>query len=285
MAPNYLNDLLELIPPNVTRAKEGDVRLMREMDASIQGDNEDLKERLEALQRTVRDFISAIMQDVWAWEPDGNTAFDVPELPNKIIMQEHRKRVRQLTLSAGRDIDNGYVCWLEDGGIKSPERLAHKLSVKADKSLVGDISRLRYVTPGIADLYSTVYRLHLRLPELLDLRLMAVRDFYDQGDKSKYASPFRGINTNWIRPYAVKGNLADTLLTEIQVVTKRTRATMDLNHPFDVAKHVAYPSPEHQNWMHGVMMKASVLDLTEFSTKYKDRIHQIAAQKKLLPEV
>lgn len=285
MTPNYLNDLLERIPPNVTRARERDVRLMREMDASIQGDNGELKERLETLQQTVRDFISAIMQDIWTWETDGNTAFDVPELPNRIITLEHRKRVRQLTLNAGRDIDDGYVCWLEDGGTKSPERLAHKLSIKADKSRVGDISRLRYVTPGIADLYSTVYRLHRRLPELLDLRLFAVRDFYYQGDKSKYASPFCGINTNWIRPYAIKGNLADTLLTEIQIVTKRTRATMDLNHPFDVAKHIAYPSPEHQDWMHGVMMKASILDLTEFSTKYKDRIAEIAEQKKLLPEM
>ncbi len=225
------------------------------------------------------------MQGVRTWEPDESTAFDVPELPNRIITLEHRKRVRQLALNAGRDIDDGYVCWLEDGGIKSPERLAHKLSIKADKFLVGDISRLRYVTPSIADLYSTVYRLHHRLPELLDLRLFAARGFYYPGDRSKkYASPFRGINTNWIRPYAIKGNLADTLITEIQIVTKRTRATMDLNHPFDVAKHIAYPSPEHQSWMHGVMMKASILDLTEFSTKYKDQIAAIAAQKKLLPE-
>lgn len=284
MAPNYLNDLLERIPPNVTKARERDVRLMREMDASIQGDNGELKERLETLQQTVRDLVSAFMQGVQTWEPDESTAFDVPELPNRIITLEHRKRVRQLTLSVGRDIDNGYLCWLEDGGIKSPERLAHKLSIKADKSRVGDISRLRYVTPDIANLYSTVYRLHLRLPELLDLHLLQARDFYYQSDKLKYSSPFRGINTNWIRPYAIKGNLADTLITEIQVVTKRTRVTMDLNHPFDVAKHVAYPSPEHQSWMHGVMMKASILDLTEFSTKYKDRINQIAEQKKLLPE-
>lgn len=154
---------------------------------------------------------------------------------------------------------------LEDGGMKSSKRVFEKLREKTTPErphpALTDLSRMRITVPDFTS-FSLLNRI---ADDLLSERtnLWFVRVLaWIFARQNKYDTPFRSMNA--IMQGRRRDKPADRLLTEVQFVTRRMRAGTDLNHPFDVRKSVSYPSAEHKAWMHGVMLKASILDFREF---------------------
>ena len=77
--------------------------------------------------------------------------------------------------------------------------------------------------------------------------------------KTNYATPLR-IIFSYCAPTMSHDSFRDRMITEIQLVTRRTRALMDISHPFEVDKTTKYPSGAHKKWLHDLFYKAALAD-------------------------
>jgi hypothetical protein len=195
-----------------------------------------------------------------------------PRNPTDISPQladEHQRRINILDgyfSPHGRGTEDG--CTFENGGLKSSSRLQEKILKKTAPSrkypTIADLSRLRVTTPNL----SLMFHASSDITTLFgyeDIYPVEIFDHLSKSQPTKYDTPLRSIHIIY-QPEKVRGPTG-RMLTEVQLVTRRMRAAMDLNHPFDVTKHLAYPSPEHRAWMHSVMMKAAILDYQDALNK------------------
>jgi hypothetical protein len=58
-------------------------------------------------------------------------------------------------------------------------------------------------------------------------------------------------------------NPADQIATEVQMVTERVRALIDLEHHFNVSQIFEYPDEAARDYVYSLMLKASILDFQE----------------------
>lgn len=262
----YLEQLIALLPDDIPHPTDEHVRIMQAIDAE---DMESDKE-LSAMLGDQRALIRRNIQLHW----DTYCGYDSPLHPRIVlnsrhaltsvtpeIQTEHARRVKffeQAFAPDGGLTHDGYT--FEDGGVKSPERIAQKIYEKTSDDRpnpqLTDISRMRIVTPEFRALYHVSQRLHDFL-QYRDMILVESFDKYLDPNRTKYASDFRYINTIWQDKDATERNL---LYSEIQLMTKRMRAIADLNHPFDATKVVQYPTKEHEAWLRRLILKAAVLD-------------------------
>lgn len=269
MTQSYQQDLLALLPDDVPRPTETHLATLAEIDDSVNGSLGDIFDKSIQVRHEIkaklhpRTFKKIIFQSV---SHPGHALKSDPRYPTDIssaIMVEHQRRIAQIrTLVSDNLFFTDNACSLEDGGTKSKQRLVEKINQKISTErphpTIMDISRIRVVVPKLPLMHRAIITLAEGLYRYNDkMRIVDIIDWLYGLNLTKYQTPLRCANVIF-QPYQPHGD--QRLLTEMQFVTRRMRAGMDLNHPFDVTKRLAYPSPEHKNWMHTVIMKAGLLD-------------------------
>lgn len=154
---------------------------------------------------------------------------------------------------------------IEDGGLKTFVRAKKKLDRRRKLGRADhcpDLSRVRLVVPGLADLDQA----HGRLLSHAPLQQVGNFNHYSVNIGKKYPTPFRGVLTNWCGLDWQNAN--DQIATEVQLVTERVRTIMDLDHPFNVAQILEYPDKEARDYVYSLMLKASILDFQERFSAY-----------------
>lgn len=154
----------------------------------------------------------------------------------------------------------GQSLLLEDGGLKTFLRSKKKLDRRRELGRADhcpDLSRMRLIVPGLVGLDDA----HNRLLRHMPLQQVGNFNHYSLNIGKKYPTPFRGVLTNWCG--LDEKNASDQIATEVQLVTERVRAIMDLDHPFNVAQVLEYPNEATRDYVYGLMLKASILDFQE----------------------
>lgn len=267
MPSPYLQDLLGMLPENQLKPTEEHLALLQEVDESVQRDYDAVYQESARVRDAIRAYIHprTFKKAIFSSVPHpGHTKRSDPNFPTAIsedIIAEHRRRIA-LVGSLFAQERFSHLTW-EDGGTKSQKRLEQKIAAKTSPErphpVITDMSRIRVIVP---ELPLMVRNIALTAESLYwdtsKLRVVEIIDWFYRPTLSKYDTPLRCANVIFqpLKPQ----NTPATLCTEIQFVTRRMRAGMDLNHPFDVTKQLAYPSEEHKAWMHTVMMKAALLD-------------------------
>lgn len=171
----------------------------------------------------------------------------------KDIVREHRRRLAEIT-----EILSDKTVAVEDGGLKSPERARNKAEWfgNGDPQHCNDLSRLRVVVPGLDDLEIA----YMTLQKQLRRQQISFSNFYCEPGW-KYDTPYRAVMSRWC---GFDENSAEDLIsTEVQIVTCRTRAVMDWNHPFEVSRKIQYPDYSSGVFVNSLILKASILDFQE----------------------
>ena len=159
---------------------------------------------------------------------------------------------------------------IEDGWVKtlvSTVRKRERGRMKWSLNRVADLSRLRVICNDLKTI-EAVFRKIIQLP----YELVSLLNHYSKTHEKKYDTPYRGL---WviIAPNKIEKNKCinwiENMTTEIQIVTRRIRSIMDLNHPFEVSQELTYPSSEIREFVHCLFLKASILDLREYGSEKK----------------
>lgn len=276
MSSLYQQDLFALLPDDLPKPTEQHLALLQEVDESVQDGYDSMNWQIARSRVVIRNLLhpGSFKRNIFQSVPrPGFVKRNDPDHPTTVseeIIAEHQRRV---TLVRSLFTHESFQhCTMEDGGTKSRKRVEEKLAVKTTPErphpAIIDMSRMRVVVPELSMMSRTIVRMAEALYwDRSQLRVVEILDwFYSDHEITKYATPLRCANVVFqpLMPH----DTATTLLTEIQFVTRRMRAAMDLNHPFDATKRLAYPSEEHAAWMRMVMMKAALLD-------YRNQIHAL----------
>ena len=151
---------------------------------------------------------------------------------------------------------------VEDGGLKTFVRSKNKLDRRRELGMVDrcpDLSRVRLVVQGLAGLDDAHERLLVHMPPLL--QLLNINHYSAVDMMKRYQTPFRGVLTSWCSIDAKNTN--HEIATEVQLVTERVRAILDLDHPFNVAQVLQYPDEQAKDYIYSLMLKSSILDFQE----------------------
>jgi|GEM_PF-6702473 len=273
MPSPYLQDLLGMLPENLPKPTEEHLALLQEVDESIQDGQDVVYQESTRIRKALRAYIhpQTFKRAIFSSVPrPGHMERSDPHFPTVVsedIIAEHRRRIA-LVSSLFAQERFSHLTW-EDGGTKSRKRLEQKIAAKTKPErphpVITDMSRIRVVVPELPIMVRNITRTAESLySDTSKLRVVEIIDWFYQTTLSKYDTPLRCANVIF-QPYKPQ-NTPATLCTEIQFVTRRMRAGMDLNHPFDVTKQLAYPSEEHKAWMRTVIMKAALLD-------YRSQLH------------
>ncbi len=230
------------------------------IDDAIRGTRTDLEEILKELEDTNRDSWSIGSELSWN-NFDGTPFARFPEHDDgeytelKTLLEIHRARYQTVA-----QIFVNQSATVEDGGLKTFARAKKKLNRRRELGRANhcpDLSRVRLVVPGLAGLDRTRDRLLRQMP----LQQVGNFNHYSVNIGKKYPTPFRGVLMNWCG--LDEKNASDQIATEVQLVTERVRAIMDLDHPFNVARVLQYPDEETLDYVYNLMLKASILDFQE----------------------
>ncbi len=263
-----LEQLFTLIPPAEVSTKMMEAApTVEAIDAAVSGTRAELEPMLAGLEKSMW---SGWYLGSGAARSQGNYAStgsalvpphsDMDYLNPNFLQQMHERRLAAIKAIFAED--DPWVT-IEDGGIKSYARAQKKLERSqrlGRPQLLPDLSRVRLVAPGLSALEWAFVRLKDRMP--LD-RIALLNYYAGDMDGGKYKTPFRGVMTMWCEQNrAQEGGLYST---EVQLVTERVRAVMDLNHPFDVRQTAQYPEDngETKDWLHSLLLKATILDFWE----------------------
>lgn len=148
---------------------------------------------------------------------------------------------------------------LENGGVKSEIRIVDKMRRIQELDFpryIGDLTRVRIVCDGLQELESLYISLREQLSGVLNL--CVISNYYN-ASKVKNQRPWRGLNTVWV------SERYPNIPTEIQLVTRRVRAVMNLDHPYTKAGICKYPSAGHELFMRQLMIVASLFDFRELN--------------------
>lgn len=264
--PNYLSELLAPLPNDKARPTDEHIRIIRDIDAKRTAAHHELIDQLQEAQNQAAPKFPEPLQEGWA-AYKGTDFAPVPNLDNPKLHLEHARRVQDMS-DFTRVVGAGQF---EDGKVKSKSRVEEKVASSMARGHtylhIPDASRGRIVTPDIASMIRAYQLFHAFAVYEVDLWPAGVRNSYT-GATHQHAGPLRMLNTYWQLIYPRNNDHdADTLVTELQFVTPRVRAIMALNHPYDVTKTIPYPTPEHESYVHQLLLKASILDLEEFNAR------------------
>ena len=177
---------------------------------------------------------------------DGEKFIELDEL-----IVEHRRR-----LSMVADILSEDKVTFQDGKVKTVHRALYK-SRKFNDQHVPDLTRLRVICPTLDGLESS----KSKLVGQMQLEQVSSSNCYWNGHKMSYPTPFRGVITAWC---GIDGELPiNYLATEVQFITERTSAVIELNHPFDIAQVLNYPDEDAKDYVTCLLLKASIIDFQE----------------------
>ncbi len=155
------------------------------------------------------------------------------------------------------------TCTVESGGVKSFGRTDEKVARMMEEfgeANIPDLTRFRVITDGLVDLEVAVNAVRADY----DMRLLSGNNYYaGRGARRKYGTPWRGINTVWGGFEWTAQEGCDAVTTEVQFISRRVWAVSEIDHPFNVAKVVEYPSEELRQYIRSLMLKASILDFEE----------------------
>lgn len=232
------------------------VMKISEIDKAVEGRREELQLLLKSLEDKNRDSWSLGNEASWqnfvgshyAAVPhhDGEKFIDLDEL-----IAEHRKRFAMVA-----EIFSDDEVTFQDGKVKTVHRALHK-SRKFDHKHVPDLTRLRVISPTL----DCLERSKSKLTEQMKLAQISSSNCYWNGHKLSYPTPFRGVVTAWCgMDSEPKTNY---LATEVQFITERVSAPMELNHPFDVTQVLNYPDEDAKDYVTCLLLKASILDFQE----------------------
>jgi hypothetical protein len=263
--PQYLEDLIAVIPDSIIKPTSSDLEVIQTLDERIRGTREGLATYLKHLEDTSRNKWHlgsrashrvgwGLSETFKPWESDDST---------NLALLGSAHAVRFQNLKKVLDGING-VTKIEDGGIKKVQRMNTKVRRQVSEGYdphIPDLSRMRVVCYGLKEL-EEAYFAWRGVANKYDLYENAAINYYTNG-KTKYNTPFRGLNTSWVTAGDPQKDLSHVMETEKQFVTNNVRATMSLNHPFDIAQDVNYPSPEHGEWTNNLLIKASIADFED----------------------
>lgn len=232
------------------------VRRISEIDNVVSGTKEELQVLLKELEDKNRD--SWALGNEHSWQNFAGSHFaPIPHHDGEQfinydeLLVEHRRRFEMVANIFSED-----KVTFQDGKVKTVHRALRK-SKKFDDKHVPDLTRLRIVSPNLDALEKS----KLKLTERMQLAQILSSNCYWNGHKMSYPTPFRGVVTAWcgIEPEPPINYLA----TEVQFITEKVSAVMELNHPFDVAQILDYPDEDSRDYVTSLFLKASILDFQE----------------------
>jgi hypothetical protein len=159
---------------------------------------------------------------------------------------------------------------IEDGGVKSFARTVRKVERDGGTN-VSDLTRMRLVFPDLGSLEKGYFMLEN------DMQLVRKTFFNHYHPEtvsiaaSKYDTSFAGVNTSWVDQKNLSSDLSRIIATEVQLVTRRVRDVMAVNHPFQVSQVINDPTEGIISYLTALMQKATILDFEEMKAK-KNRL-------------
>lgn len=255
-----LDDIIRVFPENGIRQPSPEViAKICAIDNAVHGTRDQLEDflcKLESENRTKwqlggdEAFWNGFERTPMARFPehDGTQFTDIGSL-----LELHKNRYQSVV----QIFDGQEGVSVEDGGIKSYMRAKKKLDKRRELGKPDhcpDLSRIRLVVSGLARMEEAYHRLRGNMP----LQQIGTFSHYSKDIIKRYLTPFRGVNTTWGGDGLE--NPDDQIATEVQLVTDRVRTVVDLDHPFNVAKTLKYPNIDAEDYVHALMLKASILD-------------------------
>ncbi len=262
-----LEQLFTLIPPAEVSTKMMEAApTVEAIDAAVSGTRAELEAMLTDLENKIRSRWWLGAEAAPSWDGYASTGValvpphsDTDYLNPSFLQQMHERRLAGIRTIFSEDAG----VTIEDGDIKSFARVQKKLERLqrlGRPMLLPDLSRVRLIVPGL----KALERVYLKLIHNISLEHIHFLNYYaGDMDGGKYKTPFRGVLTMWCeKNQTQEGGLYST---EVQLVTERVRAVMDLNHPFDVRQTADYPDDngETKDWLHSLFLKATILDFWE----------------------
>ncbi len=191
------------------------------------------------------------------------------------IKQMHARRLavlKEMLRSPYEENVLGHGVALEDGGIKTLERSLIKLQSRVERGkeadFLPDLSRARLICEDLSRAESVAVLLRKKFPFCLAI----FNNFYQESARSarKQDTLYRSFTTVWTsRNHNSFGDCTDDYGTEIQILTRRMRAVMDLNHGLDISRTADYQSPEEKQHIERLFLGAALLDAEEYLESLK----------------
>ncbi len=264
---DYLADLLAALPPSAKQPTPEDIAIMRRIDGII----DDVEDALSwaygesyapAGERKILETLA--IGSCERFNHLTGTHYGLPiTRPVRAVQAEHDMRVSLIR----RDLPEGVV--LEDGGIKSRDRSHAKLKAWGDlvakgKRNITDLSRVRLIGETLGDVDIAYLHLHNTLANANFFEISFGTPGYpimDNHNHSKTNLPFRAIQSCWGRLQPHADTPIKRIVTEVQVMTRNTRALLDISHPFALTESVPYPSSAHWRWLFDLFLKSALDDV------------------------
>lgn len=271
---SQLDRLLKLFPDEIPKPSEERIKAMRFIDAAVDGTRAELEAllaQLEHLYRPEDAEESEMPQWMPAITPSWSSYLNTPLAPlpandgREFLDLSFLQGIHEERLGIVRGLFEGdRDVLIEEGGVKT----FHRANAKAERQRASgkvvhcpDVTRMRLVVPDLI-VVDRVYSDLVSGAMAQGLYPIGLVNHYSLNVGKKYPTPFRGMGMI----LCGEGESdRDSIATEVQILTARVRAVVDLDHPFNVAQTIPYPDDEARDWLFSLMLKASILDFKDLT--------------------